>query len=177
MFIYKKKAFNNLCLLGLMGSGKSIIGKDLSKIYKNKYIDTDSEIEKNLGININTIFSKYGESYFREVEEKICLEVLDYQNCIISFGGGSILNPIIRKKIKQKTLSIYLKVDQNILIQRLSKSNKRPLLKNTDTELVIKELYDKRKKYYNSADLIIENNSQKKEVVHNIFKNIKKKYD
>ena len=80
------------------GSGKSIIGKDLSRVYKYKYIDTDSEIEKYLGMNIETIFSNYGESYFRKIEEKICLEVLDNENCVISFGGGSILNNLVRKK-------------------------------------------------------------------------------
>ena len=176
MLIFKKKVVKNLCLLGLMGSGKSIIGKDLSRVYKYKFIDTDNEIEKYLGMNIETIFSKYGENYFRKIEERICLEVLDYNNCIISFGGGSILNAILRKKIKTESLSIYLKVDQNILVKRLSKSAKRPLLKNTDTEVVIKQLYEKRKNYYNKADLIIENNGQKKMVLENILKKIKK-YD
>ena len=176
MLIFKKKVVKNLCLLGLMGSGKSIIGKDLSRVYKYKFIDTDNEIEKYLGMNIETIFSKYGENYFRKIEERICLKVLDYNNCIISFGGGSILNAIVRKKIKTESLSIYLKVDQNILVKRLSKSTKRPLLKNTDTEEVIKQLYEKRKNYYNKADLIIENNGQKKMVLENLLKKIKK-YD
>ena len=170
MLIFKKKVVKNLCLLGLMGSGKSIIGKDLSRVYKYKFIDTDNEIEKYLGMNIETIFSKYGENYFRKIEERICLKVLDYNNCIISFGGGSILNAIVRKKIKTESLSIYLKVDQNILVKRLSKSTKRPLLKNTDTEEVIKQLYEKRKNYYNKADLIIENNGQKKMVLENLLK-------
>ena len=71
MLIFKKKVVKNLCLFGLMGSGKSIIGKDLSRVYKYKYIDTDSEIEKYLGMNIETIFSNYWESYFRKIEEKI----------------------------------------------------------------------------------------------------------
>ena len=176
MLIFKKKVVKNLCLLGLMGSGKSIIGKDLSRVYKYKFIDTDNEIEKFIGMNIETIFSKYGENYFRKIEEKICLKVLDYNDCIISFGGGSILNAIVRKKINKESLSIYLKVDQNILVKRLSKSTKRPLLKNTDTEVVINQLYKKRKNYYNKADLIIENNGQKKIVLENILKKIKK-YD
>ncbi len=176
MLIFKKKVVKNLCLLGLMGSGKSIIGKDLSRVYKYKFIDTDNEIEKFIGMNIETIFSKYGENYFRKIEERICLKVLDYNDCIISFGGGSILNAIVRKKINKESLSIYLKVDQNILVKRLSKSTKRPLLKNTDTEVVINQLYKKRKNYYNKADLIIENNGQKKIVLENILKKIKK-YD
>ena len=73
------------------------------------------------------------------------LKVLDYNDCIISFGGGSILNAIVRKKINKESLSIYLKVNQNILVKRLSKSTKRPLLKNTDTEVVINQLYKKEK--------------------------------
>ena len=176
MLIFKKKVVKNLCLLGLMGSGKSIIGKDLSRVYKYKFIDTDNEIEKYIGMNIETIFSKYGENYFRKIEERICLKVLDYNDCIISFGGGSILNANVRKKINKESLSIYLKVDQNILVKRLSKSTKRPLLKNTNTEVIINQLYKKRKNYYNKADLIIENNGQKKIVLENILKKIKK-YD
>ena len=68
MLIFKKKVVKNLCLLGLMGSGKSIIGKDLSRVYKYKFIDTDNEIEKYLGMNIETIFSKYGETILEKLK-------------------------------------------------------------------------------------------------------------
>ncbi len=92
----------NICIIGLMGSGKSIIGKDLSKYLNFKFYDTDKEIELKTKKSINEIFEKDGESYFRKIEEKICLELLTKNNCIISLGGGSIINKNIRKAINQK---------------------------------------------------------------------------
>ena len=109
-----------------MGSGKSIIGKDLSKYSKLKFYDTDKEIELITKKNINEIFEKDGESYFRKIEEKICLELLTKNNCIISLGGGSIINKNIRKAINQNSYSIYLEVKLDNLENRLISSKKRP---------------------------------------------------
>ena len=89
LFEIKKK---NVCIMGLMGSGKSIIGKDLSKYSNLKFYDTDKEIELKTNRSINEIFEKDGESYFRKIEENICLVLLSKNNCIISIGGGSIIN-------------------------------------------------------------------------------------
>ena len=121
----KKK---NICIMGLMGSGKSIIGKDLSKYLNLKFYDTDKEIELITKKSINEIFEKDGESYFRKIEEKICIELLTKNNCVISLGGGSIINKKIRKAINQNSYSIYLQVKLNNLENRLKFSKKRPLL-------------------------------------------------
>ena len=121
----KKK---NICIMGLMGSGKSIIGKDLSKYLNLKFYDTDKEIELKTKKSINEIFEEEGESYFRDIEEKICIELLTKNNCVISLGGGSIINKKIRKIINQNSYSIYLQVKLNNLLNRLKFSKKRPLL-------------------------------------------------
>ena len=173
MLNFEKNIIKNLCLIGLMGSGKSVIGKDLSKKLDIAFIDTDTEIEKELGLTIDLIFKNHGEDYFRSVEEKICLKFLKNENCIISLGGGSVMNQNIRKSIKQNSYSIYLKVDNNTLLNRLKNSKKRPLLKNIDKKKALYEIYNKRKNYYRNADLIIENNFQKKEVIAEIISKLK----
>ena len=173
MLNFEKNIIKNLCLIGLMGSGKSVIGKDLSKKLDIAFIDTDTEIEKELGLTIDLIFKNHGEDYFRSVEEKICLKFLKNENCIISLGGGSVMNQKIRKSIKQNSYSIYLKVDNNTLLNRLKNSKKRPLLKNIDKKKALYEIYNKRKNYYRNADLIIENNFQKKEVITEIISKLK----
>ena len=165
----KKK---NISLIGLMGSGKSMIGKHLAKEFGLKFYDSDIEIEKITKKSINLIFEKYGELYFREIESKVCLKLLNEKNCIISLGGGAILDKKIRKKIKSDSYCIYLKVKIDELIQRLKKSTRRPLLKNVDVESKIDTLYKNRKIYYNKANLIIENNGNKNETIDIIKKKL-----
>ena len=118
----------NICIMGLMGSGKSIIGKDLSKNLNLKFYDTDKEIELRTNKKINEIFKEEGESYFRDIEEKVCIEILTIDNCVVSLGGGSIISKKIRKTIKKNSYSIYLRVTLNNLLNRLKFSRKRPLL-------------------------------------------------
>ena len=162
----KKK---NVCIMGLMGSGKSIIGKDLSKYSKLKFYDTDKEIELITKKSINEIFEKDGEAYFRKIEEKICLELLKKNNCIISLGGGSIINKNIRKAINQNSYSIYLEVKLNNLVNRLKSSKRRPLLnKNLNKKETLENLYKKRRKYFEKADFIVKNNNNKFEVLEKI---------
>ena len=151
-----------------MGSGKSVIGRDLSKLYNVKFVDTDQEIENKVGKNIEYIFQNYGEEYFRKIEEEICLKVLNSKNCVISLGGGSITNSKIRKEIKRNSYSVYLKVDIDTLIKRLQNSKKRPLLENVDKRIKLNELYENRKSFYNMANLILENNNNKKEILFKI---------
>ena len=108
----KKK---NICIMGLMGSGKSVVGRELSKYLNLKFYDTDKEIELKTKKSINEIFKEDGELYFRKLEEKICIKLLNKDNCVISLGGGSIINKEVRKSIKENSYSIYLKVKLNNL--------------------------------------------------------------
>ncbi len=169
MFDLAKIDKKNICIMGLMGSGKSIIGKDLSKYLNLEFYDTDREIEFKTKKSINSIFEEDGESYFRDIEERICLELLTYNNCVISLGGGSIINKKIRKSIKQNSYSIYLQVNLNNLVDRIKSSKKRPLLnKNQNKIEILKNLYDNRRQFYEKADFIINNDNDKNQVLKKI---------
>ena len=155
----KKK---NICIMGLMGSGKSMIGKDLSKYLNLKFYDTDKEIELKTKKNISSIFEEKGEAYFRTIEEEVCIKLLTKTNCVISLGGGSIISKKIRNAIIKNSFSIYLRVKLNNLQNRLKFSTKRPLLnKNLNKKEILENLLKDRKKYYEKADLIVNNDSEK----------------
>tara|TARA_Y100000996_G_C22363897_1_gene578056 strand:- start:210 stop:734 length:525 start_codon:yes stop_codon:yes gene_type:complete len=165
MLNFKKINKKNICFIGLMGSGKSTIAKELSNLLKYDFFDSDLEIEKTVGEDISDIFLNKGEDFFRAIEEKTCTRLLNTSDCIISLGGGSITNSKIRDLIEKNSYSIYLKVKLEILLKRLNKSNKRPLLVNQNKKKVLEKLYKERKVYYNKADLTIENFFDKKSLM------------
>ena len=169
MFDINKLKKKNICIIGLMGSGKSMIGKDLSKFLKLKFYDTDKEIEIKTNKSISAIFKEEGESYFRSIEEKICVNLLNKNNCVISLGGGSIINSNIRNEISQNSFSIYLQVELNNLLNRLKSSQKRPLLNQKKNKIeILKNLYAKRRQFYEKADITVNNNNDKFQVLEKI---------
>ena len=152
-----------------MGSGKSVIGKDLSKYLNFKFFDTDKEIEFKEKKSISKIFEDDGESYFRKIEEKICLEILAHDNCVVSLGGGSIINKRIRNILKRNSYTIYLKVELSNLVNRVKFSKKRPLLnKELDKVDIFKNLYNERQEFYEKADFTVNNDYSKSEVLKSI---------
>ena len=166
-FIGLKK--RNICIMGLMGSGKSIIGKDLSKYLNLQFYDTDKEIELKTKKSIREIFEENGESYFRDIEEKICIKLLTNDNCVISLGGGSIINKKIRKAIKDNSYSIYLQVKLKNLLKRIKSSNKRPLLNSMlSKKEILENLYKDRQKFYEKANFIVNNDEDKFQVLEEI---------
>ena len=160
----------NITFCGMMGSGKSIIGSKFAKIINFNFLDTDALIEKKTGKSINNIFDNYGEAYFRELEEKYISKILLKKNYVISLGGGVMNNIRLRNIIKKKSFNIYLYVNNSILLKRLENSNKRPLIKNTDTQKKLDELIKKREKYYKKADLEIKNCQTVKETINELKK-------
>ena len=168
MLDFKKLSRKNICFIGLMGSGKSVIGKELASFYKLSFFDSDDEIEKSTGNNINQIFKNHGELYFREIEEKVCEKLLTLENVVIALGGGSILSKKTRKLIKMNSYSIYVEVDINILENRLKYSKKRPLLHNVNKKNKLNDLLSERLIYYNMANLKIKNNFEKKNILNDI---------
>ena len=169
MFALNKIKKRNICIMGLMGSGKSIIGKDLGIYLNLKFYDTDKEIELKTKKTISAIFEEKGESYFRNIEEKICIELLKKDNCVISLGGGSIINKKIRKVIELNSYSIYLQVKLSNLVKRLRSSKKRPLLKkNVNKREILENLYNNRQTFYENADFIVNNDNDKFQVLEKI---------
>ena len=161
----------NLALTGMMGVGKSTIGKNLAKKLKYNFIDIDGLIEAKEGDSINYIFRNKGEDYFRKLESEITLQMLKKDNSIISLGGGAFLNKSIRASIKKKSLSFWLDVDIKELIKRLKKTIKRPLLYKKNISDTIEKMYLERKKIYNEADFRIKCDSlNSKEIVDKILK-------
>ena len=168
MLDFKKLSRKNICFIGLMGSGKSVIGKELASFYKLSFFDSDDEIEKSTGKKINQIFKNHGELYFRKIEEKVCEKLLTLENVVIALGGGSILSKKTRNLIKLNSYSIYVEVDINILENRLKYSKKRPLLHNVNKKNKLNDLLSERLIYYNMANLKIKNNFDKKNILNDI---------
>ena len=140
----------NLVFLGMMGSGKTTLGKIISKKLNKKFIDIDQIIEIQEGMKISEIFEKKGESFFRRLEEKTSLLNLKKRNSVISLGGGAFLNKKIQKEILKNHISIWLKWDNKNLIYRIKNSQKRPIaIKLNDTGL--NKLINERSKIYSKA--------------------------
>ncbi len=154
-----------------MGVGKSTIGKNLAKKLKCNFVDVDKLIENNEGMSINLIFKKKSESYFRKIESEIALSVLKKTNSVIALGGGAFLNNSIRRSIKKLSVSFWLDVPIDLLINRLKRTKKRPLLNNKNINETVKKIYFERKKIYSEADFKIKCNSLKtEEIVDKILK-------
>jgi len=159
----------NLVFLGMMGSGKSTIGKLISKKLNMNFIDIDQEIEKSEEMKISEIFIQKGEPFFRKIEEKITLKNLKKANSVISLGGGAFINKKIQSEILRKHTSIWLNWSNDKLIKRIRNSQKRPIaIKLNDEDL--NKLISKRSKIYSKADLKINcDDLTKNEIVEKII--------
>ena len=145
----------NLVLTGMMGVGKSAIGKLLSKKLNIQLEDVDEIIERKLSLSIKEIFETKGEKFFREIEEKVSIKLLQKKRIIIALGGGAFLNDLIRKNIKKFSISIWLDLSPKHIFQRIEKNKKRPLLNHAKSEKDVEEIYKKRKAIYSLADFRI----------------------
>ena len=164
------KSKENLVFLGMMGSGKSSIGKLVAKKLKLNFIDIDNEIEKELGKKITDIFEENGEDFFRKIEEKITLKELKLNSSVISLGGGAFTNKNIRKEVLKNHLSFWLNWNNKILLNRIKNSKKRPLAINLQDNEII-NLIQKRSNIYSKALFEIKcDNLSKNEVVNKIIK-------
>ena len=166
------KSNKNIVFLGMMGSGKTSIGFLVSKKLKLDFYDVDHYIENKLKMKISDIFRKKGEKFFREYEERITLDLLKIKGIVVSLGGGAFLNKNIRNEVLKNHTSFWLNIKDDILIQRIKKSAKRPLaynVSNSDLQNMIKS----RNKYYSKAQNKIEcNNNTKKEIVDKVLDTI-----
>ncbi len=161
----------NLVLTGMMGVGKSTVGRFLAVKLKIKFVDIDKLIEKKEKKRISEIFNLKGENYFRKIEKKITLEELKKVPQVVALGGGAIVNSIVRKEIKNSSLSIWLDLNLKSLIHRLKKVKKRPMLDKENLRGSINKIYYKRKKFYNEADFKIRcNKLSLKQIVNKIVK-------
>jgi shikimate kinase len=143
-----------IVLTGMMGSGKTTIGLRLADKLKIYFIDSDREIEDCEKISINKIFDLKGENYFRKIEKQVIQEIINRDEpMILSLGGGAFIDKELRKLIKEKTISIWLKVSPETILSRISNKNSRPLLKGKDKRLTINNLIKQRYPIYQEADI------------------------
>ncbi len=144
----------NLILLGMMGVGKTKIGKFIAKKLNRKFYDIDNIIEKKNNMKIFDIFKLKGESFFRREEELVALEYLKKDNCIISLGGGTFLNEKVRNMILLNSVSFWIVIKNETIKNRLKNSKKRPLINMHGIDGIDKLIND-RKKFYSLANFKI----------------------
>ena len=157
----------NLVLTGMMGVGKSTVGKSLADKLSFQFKDIDKIIEIKEGCTIDIIFKSKGENYFRSLENKITLNELKKENTVISLGGGAFLDNSIRRSVKNSSISFWLDVKTDTLINRLKKNKKRPLLFKKNLLETVKKIYLERKKTYSEADFKIRCDTLKPELIVN----------
>ena len=162
------KSNKNLILIGMMGSGKSTIGRLLAQKLNLRFFDIDFLIENKTDMKINEIFEKKGEDAFRNLEKEITLKFLNKTNCIISLGGGAFINKIIKTKVEIKGIAIWLNWNSQTLINRIRKNKKRPIALNLDDN-GLKDLINTRSKIYSKANYKINcENMNKTEIIKKI---------
>ena len=145
------KIKKNLVLLGMMGVGKTGVGKYVAKRLKINFFDIDKLIEKKNKMKITEIFKIKGEIYFRKEEELVTIKYLNKKESIISLGGGGFINDKIRKKVLSECISVWLNVNLETIYTRLKNSKKRPLIYNNNQNNISK-IFMKRKKIYSLAN-------------------------
>lgn len=157
----------NLVLVGLMGAGKSAIGRIVAQQLGLPFIDTDSEIERVSRMSISELFAAYGEDEFRALETRVIKRLLRSGPRVVSTGGGAYINEKARKQIERGGLSIWLNADLDVLWERVNKRDHRPLLKTENPKQTLKDLMDKRYPIYALADITIQSRDVRKEVIAN----------
>jgi shikimate kinase len=160
-----------IVLVGMMGVGKTSIGKRLAARLGTDFVDADDEIEKAAGLSIAEIFEKYGEDYFRDGERRVIARLIEESPKVIATGGGAFVNDFTRALILERATSIWLDADIQILADRVSRRNNRPLLKGKDPVTVLTELGKIRNPLYAAANFHIRSDtSPHARTVENILK-------
>jgi len=150
-----KELDRSVILVGMMGAGKTSVGKRLAAALGVQFQDADLEIEKAAGCTINEIFDRLGEPGFREGERKVISRLLGETPHILATGGGAFMDPETRTAIKERAISVWLKADLELLLGRVSRKDTRPLLRNTDPRAALGKLLQDREPVYALADITV----------------------
>mgnify|MGYP003385880778 CR=1 FL=1 len=145
-----------IVLVGMMGSGKTALGRQLAQRFNLPFCDSDSEIEKATGMRIAHIFEEQGEAAFREIERIKIAKLLAGTPCVLSTGGGAVLNPQTRQLIASSSIAIWLKARLETLLARVAKDKNRPLLKTADPATKMQQLLQMREAFYAQAPIHID---------------------
>ena len=155
----------SIVLIGLMGAGKTAVGRRLANRLDLPFIDADTEIELAADASISEIFAEHGESYFRQGERKVIARLLEGGPQVLATGGGAYMNPETRANIKARGLSVWLKAELKVLLKRVGRRDNRPLLAAGNPEKVMKKLIEERYPIYAEADVTVES----RDVPHDVI--------
>jgi shikimate kinase len=153
---HEPKSSRSLVLIGLMGVGKTTVGRRLAAALNRPFKDADEEIEKAAGRTVKDIFDDFGEAAFRDGERKVIARLLDEPPMVLALGGGAFVNIETRNAIKKAATSIWLQADLETLMSRVSRRDTRPLLNAEDPREVMKNLLETRIPAYSQADIHVD---------------------
>lgn len=145
-----------IALVGLMGSGKTTVGRRLARALRLPFVDADAEIVSAAGQSVQEIFHHHGECEFRRGERQVIARLLDGPVHVLATGGGAFVDAKTRALMKERALSVWLKAPIDVLMKRVAKRDDRPLLKDDDPRAVMERLLEERQPYYAQADLVVE---------------------
>lgn len=161
----KLELSRHLVLVGIMGAGKSTIGRRLATSLDVAFIDSDNEIAEAAGCSIADIFEIYGEEAFRDLEKRVLFRLLARSPCVIATGGGAFMNAEIRAALLTESRTVWLKAELDTLVERVSRRDTRPLLKTGDKRAILERLMHERYPLYAEADIVIDSNAESHEIV------------
>jgi shikimate kinase len=151
-----------IAMVGMMGAGKSSVGRRLAARLGLPFVDADAEIEEAANATITEIFEQHGEAYFRDGERRVIQRLLDGEPKVLATGGGAFIQPETRAAIRAGAISIWLKADRDLILSRVKRRSTRPLLKTADPAAVIDDLIAARDPIYAEADIRI----QSRDIAH-----------
>ncbi|HWA01023.1 MAG TPA: shikimate kinase [Caulobacterales bacterium] len=150
------KLDKTVALVGLMGAGKTTIGRRLAAALRLPFVDADHEIERAAGLSVKDIFARYGEAEFRRGEREVICRLLRDPPMVLATGGGAFMDPGTRARMKESAVTVWLKAPLGVLMRRVERRDDRPLLKGDDPQAVMQRLLSEREPVYAEADLTIE---------------------
>ena len=165
-----------IVLVGLMGAGKSTVGKRLAAALALPFVDTDSEIESAAGLSAAEIFELYGEADFRDGERRVVARLIDGERKVIATGGGAFVDPRTRALLNEQAITIWLDAPVEVLVERTARRDTRPLLRNRDPRQALEQLAEQRRPAYAEAHIhIVTGNGAHGEVVEAILKRLEER--
>ena len=154
-----------IVLIGMMGAGKSSIGRRLAKKLDLPFMDADTEIEIAAGMPITEIFEHHGEAYFRSGEARVIARLLAQGRQVLATGGGAFINARARALIAEKGVSVWLKAEPDVLLRRIKRRADRPLLRTADPEATLNRLIEERYPVYAGADVTVHSRDVPHEII------------
>jgi shikimate kinase len=149
-------AGRGIVLVGLMGAGKSSIGRRLAARLGVPFVDTDNEIEASAGCSISEIFARHGEAAFRDGERRVIARLLNMPAQVMATGGGAFMDPVTREAIRRHGVSVWLRAELDVLVRRCARRGGRPLLDQGDPSAVLAKLMEERYPVYAQADIVVD---------------------